>query len=384
MRYLIQGVFLVTAFTTFGQNSLVAIFDRGSEEFKAVLADPRYEVQVIYGQVSGDAIIHHTIGVDSSRYFYPASSVKMLTAIAAVQRLNEMGWPLSTQIQLDSTDIHPRFLTHDQLFDGPITVEHLIKKIFTYSDNQAYNVLFGWLGREYIAGVFEEVGLPVRITHQLGESAFAFPPEANANSQVVKLINPKTSAELSLQSAPQKVRWAGDVTEQVKGVGYLRRGTVVDEPFDFSGKNFAPLTSLLGAMERIQYPEAFSPEERFKLTDTLRKELIEIMDLYPSDMPPPIDSLADNYVKFFLYGDQDQAEIPDYLHIHNKVGWAYGYLTDVAYIQDERAGVSFFLAATIHVNANQIYNDGVYEYKEVGLPFLAELGRLIHSYEIGQ
>jgi hypothetical protein len=33
------------------------------------------------------------------------------------------------------------------------------------------------------------------------------------------------------------------------------------------------------------------------------------------------------------------------------------------------------------VNANQILNDGRYEYKSIGFPFLSNLGKLIYDYE---
>jgi hypothetical protein len=63
---------------------------------------------------------------------------------------------------------------------------------------------------------------------------------------------------------------------------------------------------------------------------------------------------------------------------------AYGYLNDVAYIVDFEKNVEFMLSAVIHVNKNQIYNDGIYEYDQIGLPFLANLGRVIYNYELNR
>jgi len=88
----------------------------------------------------------------------------------------------------------------------------------------------------------------------------------------------------------------------------------------------------------------------------------------------------DSYGKFFIYGDR-KGEMTDAIRIHNKVGYAYGTLTDVAYITDRESGVEFLLSATILVNENQIFNDNQYEYEEKGIPFLAELGRLVLSAE---
>ena len=86
----------------------------------------------------------------------------------------------------------------------------------------------------------------------------------------------------------------------------------------------------------------------------------------------------DSYVKFFLFGDSKK-RIPEQIKIYNKVGYAYGHLTDTAYIKDEKTGLEFILTATILVNADQIFNDDKYEYEEIGIPFLAELGRTIYT-----
>ncbi len=49
---------------------------------------------------------------------------------------------------------------------------------------------------------------------------------------------------------------------------------------------------------------------------------------------------------------------------------------------DFEKGVEFLLTAVVLINDNGIFNDGVYEYDEVGFPFLAELGRVIYEYEL--
>jgi hypothetical protein len=37
------------------------------------------------------------------------------------------------------------------------------------------------------------------------------------------------------------------------------------------------------------------------------------------------------------------------------------------------------VTATLLVNKNKIFNDGIYEYDEIGIPFLAELGRKLYT-----
>ena len=42
------------------------------------------------------------------------------------------------------------------------------------------------------------------------------------------------------------------------------------------------------------------------------------------------------------------------------------------------------LTATILVNKDGIFNDDNYEYDEIGIPFLAELGRQLYNYELSR
>ena len=57
-------------------------------------------------------------------------------------------------------------------------------------------------------------------------------------------------------------------------------------------------------------------------------------------------------------------------------------MTDAAYIVDFKNGVEFILSATIYTNENQTFNDDNYEYEEIGLPFLKDLGQAIYEIEL--
>ena len=89
----------------------------------------------------------------------------------------------------------------------------------------------------------------------------------------------------------------------------------------------------------------------------------------------------DAYCKFLLYGSA-KGSIPKSIRIFNKVGDAYGFLTDITYIVDFEKKIEFALSATIYVNANEIFNDDKYEYETVGYPFMKNLGKAIYDYEI--
>jgi hypothetical protein len=82
-----------------------------------------------------------------------------------------------------------------------------------------------------------------------------------------------------------------------------------------------------------------------------------------------------------LYG-AGKEKIQNHIRIFNKVGNAYGFLIDNAYVVDFKNGVEFMLSAVIHVNTDEIYNDGRYDYDSIGYPFMKNLGQLIHRYEL--
>ena len=44
--------------------------------------------------------------------------------------------------------------------------------------------------------------------------------------------------------------------------------------------------------------------------------------------------------------------------------------------------IDFMVTATILVNSDEVFNDDAYEYDEVGIPFLAQLGRELYQLEL--
>jgi len=155
----------------------------------------------------------------------------------------------------------------------------------------------------------------------------------------------------------------------------------VKEPFDFTYKNYISLQHLHDILKTVLFPNSVSPEQRFNLSESDYELLYQYLSQYPREGKYPYYDQPDGYVKFFLYGGE-QDNLPDHIRIFNKGGDAYGYLTDVAYVVDFKNNIEFLIAATIHVNDNRIYNDGVYEYEGKGFPFFEQLGRLVYDFEM--
>ena len=158
----------------------------------------------------------------------------------------------------------------------------------------------------------------------------------------------------------------------------MRNDSLIDKSMDFSKKNYMSLPSLHEITKRIVFPDLYKEEECFDIFPDDRDFLLNTMKTLPAQEGYDKKEYFDSFGKFFMFGDTKE-DIPNHIKIYNKVGYAYGYLTDSSYVHDTKNNIEFILSATIHVNKNGIFNDDIYEYDEIGIPFLAQLGREIYA-----
>jgi len=388
---------LLFSSVAYAQTPLHELIEANRDQLGAWASDPdQYEIQVLYTEIerteSGEVKLktHRWGAADTTQYFSPASTVKMPVAMLALQRLHELGVVgLDPQTPLfHGTGMAPAAAPQtaagldDTSATGLPSVAHYLRKIFLVSDNDAYNRLFEWLGPTYLNQALHAAGISGgRLQHRVGVGGF--------NTETHAWLNPVRFADgfqTLYQIGERHDRFYNPLPHlngQFRGAGYTTNdGDLIQTPFDFSHKNYLPVRNLQAILLRAVLPEAVPESQRFQLDSTDYALLRQAMGQRPRESKFPQYDKPDNYVKFWIYGDQpEETPIPKRLRIYNKVGWAYGYLTDAAYIQDAETGAEFILVGTIHVNKNRIFNDGVYEYDEIGLPFFGELGRLVLARE---
>lgn len=346
---------------------LAAVLQSEDPDIARVMKDPdRYELQIRYTRIhrEGDSVRFsvYDYRVNPDAYYYPASTVKFPIAVIALEKL-------ATQ---DSIDRDTRYYIEGDSVEQSFADD--IMQVFAVSDNHANNRLFEFLGQDAINDTLAVRGIgPVRISHRLG-----FHRDDTSTRPLVFYRNDSTTFQsLPIHNRPIQPL---DLEGIRKGVGRSDGDSILSEPFDFSLKNYLPLTSLDGVLKRVMFPEQFPPAQRFRLTEDQLHFLQYAMQITPREAGYDPDIYPDGYCKFFIYGDGNE-RIPEEVQIFNKVGFAYGTLTDASYIRDSRNGVEFFLTASLLVNENQIFNDDKYEYDEEGIPFMAALGRAIYAYE---
>ena len=352
-----------------------------------VLADAeRHELQVLYTQIDRGAgnrprFTRHRYRVDPAAYFYPASAIKLAGALLALEKLNRLGLSRDEAVRIDSAYSRQTPALEDSTAPGGRpTIAHYIRKLFAVSDNDAYNRLYEFVGQQHMnEGLWEKGYEDLRLTHRLAvarsaaENRRTNPFTIYRGDEVLyrqpMLVNPHT------WRAPAPIP---------KGKGHIRGGELVEAPKDFAGSNYMSVEVLQDLLLAALFPETLPAHRRFGLRAEDYTFLHRAMSMLPRECPHPTydpETYYDSYVKFFLFGDSKE-RMPANVRIFNKVGLAYGYLVDNAYVVDLEANVEFLLTAVLLVNDNGIFNDGVYEYDEVGFPFLAELGRVIYEYEL--
>jgi hypothetical protein len=324
-----------------------------------------HEIQIIYTQIDTDSkgktiFTDYSFQLDATNYFYPASTVKLPAAVLALEYID-------TYQKLSA--VSPYTIDGDTLVHS---IQDDVKQIFAVSDNDAYNRLYELLGRDVMNKSLESKGLDaVRIAHRLATTDAAKAQRDTLHfDEGIKLISAVDTSirEILLKSTS-------------KGIGYMRNDSLISEPMDFSQKNYFPLKTQHDLLKRIFFEDYFSENEHFQLSKSSLELLKSAMYTVPRKLGYDEGEFYDSYGKFFIYGNS-RGRIQDHIKIYNKVGYAYGTLTDTAFITDEKKDVSFLLSATILVNKNEIFNDDVYEYETVGLQFLTELGRGLYQYEL--
>lgn len=358
--------------------------------FQRVLQHPeQFRYQIIYTEINRDkqnkpSFRNYCLNVDSLAYFNPASTVKLPLAILSLEKLHRLrkhGVGLETPMQFDSSRTWHRPLYKDSTSPyGLPSVAHFIRKALLVSDNDAYNRMYQFVGQQETNSLLQQMGYPdLRVTRQF----MGLTPEQNRYTNPIRFIRPDGSLIWQQPEAYNPDPFDFSHIHKL-GIGHLNaKDSLVMEPIDFTFANNLTVTQLQGILQAVMFPDNVPPVKRFNLDQQDLDFLYRYLSQYPSESDDPKYDTAkfyDSYVKFF-FRDNRHA-MPPQVRVFNKVGWAYGCLTDVSYVADFGNKVEFMLTATIYVNADGILNDNKYEYEEVGWPFLYQLGQTIYRYEL--
>lgn len=373
-------------------NFLESLLQQYPQYFGPILNNRQsLNVQIIYTQINRQAdgepvLTPYHFNVNPDRYFYPASTVKLPIVLLALQKLNELKHKginrNSTMLTETGYSGQSAVFNDPTTPDGRPTIAHYIKKILMVSDNDAYNRLYEFLGQDYINSELKKKGYKdAQILHRLN----IFLTEAeNRHTNPVKFYS--NDGRLLYEQPEQINTTRYPIRNDSLGNGYYAAGKLQNRPMDFSKKNRLTLEALNQIVISTIFPAQVKAKERFNISEDDRQFVLKYMSQYPTEsIYPPYasDSAAwwPAYCKFLYYGasrEKPEANI----RIFNKPGDAYGHMIDAAYIADYENKIEFFISAIIYCNSDGILNDDKYDYATVGLPFMKNLGRVIHAYEL--
>lgn len=357
-----------------------------------VMSNPRkYHIQIIYTRISRDkkysypTLQKYYFRINPEEYFYPASLVKLPLAVLTLEKMrtiDKKGVNVFAQYKTESNFAPPAFYRASDSIKMYHSLAYHLNKSLVISDNLAPNYMYELLGKEHIDKRLKKAGFnQLTISNRFYNNS----PNTNSYTGPVSFLDAQGNAIWRQDSTRFKGIISQPVSRAWAGKGYIHNGSLVRRPRDFKLDNYASLEDLDEMLTGVMFPELNLKISSFNLEPQDYEFLQYLMGLRPRKSTYPAytpDSLyPDNMRKFILKGTK-KGPIEDNLTIINKVGMAYGFLSDIAYIHDNNTNVEFMVSAVIYANRDEILNDGNYDYETVGLPFLTELGRLLYQHEL--
>ncbi len=361
------------------------------DKFGSVLANAqKHRVQILYTQIDRDKqnrpnFRSFSYRLDPREYYYPASTTKLPTALLALEKMNRLKLKNKyLPMRIDSTRPDQTPVTGDSSSaDGNASVAQYVKKIFLVSDNDAHNRLLEFVTPDTLNKALYAKGFTnIKINRRLGIGA-TMTQDSYMNPLRIYAEDGKTVLYSQAASSPT-MQYKFDVRDLKQGKGVIKRGALVNEPIDFTESNYVSLETLQRILQTVLFPEIMPRTAQFNLTPEDYDLVYSSMAKFPreSRFPRYADTTQyyDRYVKFAMNGNSREP-MPSHIRVFNKVGDAYGYVIENAYVVDFKKNIEFFVSAVIYANEDEIFNDEKYEYDTVSFPFLGNLGDMLYKYE---
>ena len=359
------------------------------EQFGRLLAaSENFRVQVLVSEVGRDGRLQRSGYRVDAEYFYPASSIKLCAAVAALQTIEQLRADTHSPDLLNAPlEIAPLFPGDPPQRNDPsnsaggtITVAHELRKLALVSDNQSFNRLFELVGHAGLNRHMHELGLKsVVINHRLSEPRAIPDPTASA---AVKLFPPKT-APVEVPARTSVLRLTNHARNLLVGNAQIKGGNLVQAPMDFTSRNGISLVDLQDLLIKLVRPDLDLGTPPLKLEKQHRDWLVRAMTGYPRESTNPVYSAEhypDAYSKFLLPGIRRvfPSTVPgERIEVTGKNGQAYGFSVENSCSYNPKNGRTVFVTAAIYANADGILNDDKYDYGTIAEPFMADLGELV-------
>lgn len=259
---------------------------------------------------------HHYRNSKEAVDFWPASTIKIYTVVAALEYLNELKQPL------DSTLIFERKTEGQWHLDTARTMPEMISEVFRRSSNEDYTLLLRFVGIDRINTQFliPEKGFP---HSALMRDYVVHRPVVyeNTEPQRIQII----SSGSDKKSIQIEHTWSGISYAEQRGATIMSRTT----------GNCTSTAELAECMRRIMFHEFLPESERYQLSteqlDVIRRGGEGLYGLENKEAGP------------YAWEGNLKMIYPNARYFH-KAGMISNYTLDVAYIEDEASQTRFILS----------------------------------------
>ncbi|MFT5861285.1 MAG: hypothetical protein ACI865_003409 [Flavobacteriaceae bacterium] len=360
----------------------------GGNAFTSVLdSTEQHRVQFIYTRIDrneDDTVLTTFDFSNPEHYFYPASVVKLPTALVAMEQMKKHTISMDAYLKIHRDQVCGNMSYIDELDEEQLTMGKMFRELMIISNNRYYNAFYQFVTPAKLNKNLKKKGIENTKIYR-SFTGCEMPYNLFCNSLHVTEREKKTSflqpsSWFSLMEFAQEYEY--DETKLL-GSKHEYRGDIVKGPFDFNYHLEYPLADIHSTLMRLAAPEQFAKTEQWDITESDRNFFLDAMKQIPSDLEDKKyhdkKKYPDNIFKYLVKGDDNT----DYANVvtYSKIGIAYGFVTETAHVVDAENNIEFFVTASIYVNANNIVNDGKYEYDAIARPFFTKLGQLLVDYE---
>jgi len=357
----------------YGHDSLVDHFIENTE---------KYRLQFILTEiVEQDSALYLGETYDYTRpdwYFYPASVVKLPTALLSLEKLNQTKFSTKATLKFNRDFECGNMKFVEESLRSKLSFEQMIRELIIVSNNTYYNSLYHFLTPKHINDELEKKGLNQTKIYK-DFSGCEMPLNMKTHGfKVEELMKDlyQNGSQLELEEFAKKYTYDN---LKLLGAKHEYRGEIVDGPYDFNYNLEYPISDIHTTSMRLFFPEFFKEDQRWDIREKDRKMLLEAMKSVPKDLGKKkyFDKkrYPDNLYKYLVHGDENPKY--DSVVTYSKLGLSYGFVTETAFVHDPRTNRRYVLTVSLYVNSNDTVNDGKYEYEELAKPFLARFGQLI-------
>ncbi|MCA9574949.1 MAG: serine hydrolase [Polyangiales bacterium] len=321
----------------------------------------------------------------NTEYFYPASAIKTVAAVASLLTFQEHAQAADAVTR--ALFVRPRTArmingeeaqTNRGRSNSTLAAE--LERTLIVSSNRGFNVLFDIAGMEAQNQLMWRAGLrSVRMQHRLevGDlhmDSHRFAPTVRlGRGRSAETVVPERTASVRFRNALML-----DMPRTGVGEAHINtdNGQRIEHPLDFRRKNYISLRDLQRIVLEVVDPSLDGGDVDLPLSDANRALLRDIMSRRPPAARRGTVDDAEARFEPLIPGINRVLPRDAYEYV-NKAGRAWGFHLESAYVHRLDSDRAFFVAATLYVDRDGLMNDNRADYDRISFPFWVNLGEVL-------